>query len=138
MEQYHGTNRASANVISTGHIDVNLGGGELGKGFYTGDLKHRAFNWAWHQYQQNKSVVVINFNDDDFLELNPMCMELATARRYRRHIRDIGATRTFEFFENAVWAPVVGREYFNFNQIKFESITAQNFLNHANVSKVVL
>lgn len=138
MEQYHGTNTTSANLIATGNIDVNLGGGELGKGFYTGDLKHQAFNWAWHQYQQDKSVVVINFNDDDFLGLNPLCLELFMTHRHRRHIRDTGTTRTFEFDENAVWAPVVGREYHNFNQIKFESIDAQDFLNDVNVTKLVL
>ena len=35
MEQYHGTNNTSANLISSGNINVNVGGGELGKGFYT-------------------------------------------------------------------------------------------------------
>ena len=138
MEQYHGTNRASANLICKGNVNVNAGGGELGKGFYTGSLKHQAFNWAWHKYQQDKSVVVINFNDDDFLGLNPLCLELFATHRHRRQIRDIGATRTFQFYENALWAPLVGREYHNFNQIKFESIDAQYFLNDTNVAKVVL
>jgi len=138
MEQYHGTNLASATLIATGHIDVNRGGGELGKGFYTGDLLFQAFNWAWHQYQTDKSVVVLNFDDDEFLLLEPLCLDLFMTHQYRRQIRDEGLTRTFEFGENAIWAPVVGREYHNFNQIKFESIEAEGFLNDTDVVKTIL
>lgn len=138
MEQYHGTNTISANLIANGNIDVNRGGGELGKGFYTGDLKHQAFIWAWHQYQQDKSVVVINFNDEDFLGLNPLCLDVFTTHRYRRNIRNTRTTRTYMFEENAVWSPVVGREYYIFNQIKFESIDSQDFLNDVNVIKLII
>lgn len=138
MKQYHGTNKTAAILISTGQIDVNIGGGELGKGFYTGDLIHRAFNWAYHKSQQDGAVVVFNFSDEDFLGLNPLCLESLMTHRYRRYIRDNGSTRTFKFNENVVWAPVVGREYNNFNQIKFESIIAQDFLNAENVTKIVL
>jgi hypothetical protein len=48
MEQYHGANKHFSNDIATGNIDVNRGGGELGEGFYTGDLAHTAlmcFYW---------------------------------------------------------------------------------------------
>jgi hypothetical protein len=138
MEQYHGTNSISANLISSGKIDVNIGGGELGKGFYTGDLKFQAFIWAWHQYKQDKSVVILNFNDDDFLQLKPLCLNLLETQGHRRHIRYTGKTRTFEFNQNVVWAPVVGRECQNFNQIKFESLASQAFLNDVNVNKFIL
>lgn len=138
MEQYHGTNSNYATQIANGRIDVNKGGGELGKGFYTGDLKHQAFNWAWHQYKQEKSVVEIIFDDDAFLNLEPFCIDLFMTYYYRRRIRNEGVTRTFEFYKNVVWAPVVGREIHYYNQIKFESLTAQGFLNDENVSKKVI
>lgn len=137
MEQYHGTNSQSANNISNGHISVNLGGGELGMGFYTGDLSYQAFNWAWHKYKQDKAVVKFSMDDNEFLNLNPLCLDLHSTHRFRRRIKNNGQTRTYIFDQNAIWAPVVGRHLHNFNQIKFESYDAQSFLNGNTVTKTI-
>jgi hypothetical protein len=137
MDQYHGTNTTYANEISNGQIDVNIGGGELGQGFYTGDLPHEAFNWAWHQYQRNKSVVKLIVHDEDFLNLNPLCLDLWETYRCRNTIRDVGETRSFRFQRNVIWAPVAGKCILNFNQFKYEGDSAQNYLNGTSVVKEI-
>ena len=50
MEQYHGTDKKNALDIINGKLSVSKGGGELGQGFYAGDINYEAHNWAWHKY----------------------------------------------------------------------------------------
>lgn len=138
MELYHGTNNNYATDIKNGRIDVTRGGGELGRGFYTGDLSHEAFNWAWHQYKRDKAVVQFELDDNDVLNLNPLCTDLYQTHSYRRHIRNRGETKTFLFKRNAVWAPVVGKYIPNFNQIKFESKPSEVYINGSQALKTIL
>lgn len=138
MEQYHGTNATVAIALTNGNISVDLGGGELGKGFYTGDLPHEAFNWAHHQYGRDKSVVKFVLADNDFLNLNPFCLDYFQTIRHRKEIRNSGQTRTFTFGENAIWAPVVGKKTNNFSQVKFETKTSENYLNGDGVFKLIV
>lgn len=135
MEQYHGTNTITATDISNGMVKVNSGGGELGQGFYTGDLEFEAFNWAWHKYQRNKAVVMLQINDDDLLNLQPLCLDVIMTQKSRRLIRLSRQTRTYLFHENAIWAPVVGKLCHGFNQIKFESEESELLLNGNSVIK---
>jgi hypothetical protein len=137
MDQYHGTSLNRAAVISTGQINVSMGGGELGQGFYTGDLSHEAFNWAWHKFQKNKAVVKLTLEDDDLLNFNPMCLNLYDTQIHRRKIRDIGEVRTFRFLVDLVWAPVVGKNIANFSQFKYESDKVAMYLNGVAVIKTV-
>lgn len=138
MEQFHGTNNQTALSISMGNIDVTSGGGEFGRGFYTGDLAYEAFAWAWHQYKSDKSVVKIIIDDDSFLNLEPYCLDLATAINWRRKIRNNNKTRSFLFNVNAVWGPVVGRNCYRFSQIKYESDESAVLLNSTEVTKLIL
>jgi hypothetical protein len=136
MLQYHGTNRIAGQAITNNQIDVAIGGGELGRGFYTGDLKHEAFTWAHQIYgAANKSVVEIDIIDDEFFHIDPLCLNYREALNYRRIIRDRQESRTFLFDSNAVWSPVVGKYIPNFNQIKWESEQSENFLNSIQVTK---
>lgn len=137
MEQYHGTNINRANSISLNQIDVTTGGGELGQGFYSGDLSHEAFNWAWYKYKKNKAVVKLILDDDEFLNLNPMCLNAHQTHIHRNHIRSINQTRVFQFSVNVVWAPVVGKNISNFSQFKYESQIAEAYLNSAKVIKTI-
>ena len=138
MEQYHGTNTNNATNLASGFVDVTQGGGELGQGFYTGDLMHEAFNWAWHQYQRDKAVVQFTIPDAGFLALNVYCPDIHATQRYRGLIRANGETRTYLFHKDAIWAPVVGKHFSNFNQIKFESKRSENFINGGTVTKTVI
>ena len=58
MNSYHGTDSATASSISNGGVDVTLGGGELGRGFYTGEHLHEAKAWAFHRHGEKKNNVV--------------------------------------------------------------------------------
>lgn len=137
MEQYHGTNKNTAIKIFDGKIDVTIGGGELGQGFYTGDLSHEAFSWSWHKFKMDKTVVKLTIDDDDFLNLAPKCLDFNQTKTYRNKIKSNGETRTFKFNENVIWAPIVGKEIANFYQIKYENSIAQDFLNKVNVIKKI-
>jgi hypothetical protein len=137
MEQFHGTNISNASAISSGLIDVTKGGGELGQGFYTGDLVYEAFTWAWHQYKQDKAVVKFNLNDEELLALDPLCLKTHETKLHRENIRKSRKTRTFKFFKNVIWAPVVGKNIHNFNQFKYESTKAQDYLNGHSVNKTI-
>jgi hypothetical protein len=137
MEQYHGTNKNFAINIATGRIDVNRGGGELGKGFYTGDLAHLAFALAWHNYGKDKAVVTFSIGDDDFLNLSPHCLSFSATSKLRKKIKMRRETRTFILNVNAIWAPVVGKRLNNFNQIKYESQVSEDFMNSSLVVKSI-
>ena len=137
MEQYHGTNRATAANISRGQIDVASGGGELGQGFYSGDLSHEAHNWAWHKYKRDKAVVKFIVDDDAFLGLNPLCLDRTETVYYRNQIKSLGETRTFHFLRNVVWAPVVGKPIERFDQFKYETQNASAYLGSGAVTKTV-
>jgi hypothetical protein len=138
MELYHGTNNQNAIEIESGQINVDLGGGELGKGFYIGDLPHEAYNWAWHQYKTEKSVVKLEIVDDDIINQNPLCLEYLETCRKRVYIKKTNTTRSFLFNTNIVWAPVVGKNIPNFNQLKIESKSAEAFVNGSSVIKTIL
>ena len=135
--QYHGTNSKTATNITNGLIDRNLGGGELGKGFYTGNLLFEAIAWAWHKYKKDNAVAIFSIEDTDFLKLDPLCLDKPTTIRYRNLIRCKDETKIFEFNKNAVWAPIVGKEAYNFTQIKFESKQAEDLINGKTVIKEI-
>lgn len=138
MEQFHGTSINDAQGILDNGINIGLGGGELGRGFYTGDQLYRAFNWAWHKNGNQKAVVCFNIPDDDFLNLDLTLLNRAQATRKRNFIRNNNQTRIYLFNVDAVWSPVVGAPLYNLDQIKFESIHSQHLLNGKNVLKQVL
>lgn len=135
MELFHGTNMKIAKEIAGNLIDVNLGAGEFGKGFYTGDLRYRALNWAEHKYKANKALVTLNINDSDFVKLSPKLLSKKEAIEYRILIKKIGQTKTYLFNENSIWGPVVGREFEDYQQVKFESKKSECLLNNPIVTK---
>lgn len=137
MELFHGTNDQIADDLSKDLIDINLGSGEFGKGFYTGDLKYHALAWAHNKYGTNKALVTFNISDTDFENLDPKLLNEKEAIEYRLLIKKLGQTKTYEFGANSVWGPVVGRKYENYSQVKFESITSQNLLNSSIVTKTI-
>jgi hypothetical protein len=63
MEMYHGTKASAANSIQglPTNVNVNLGGGEMGKGFYVGDNLTLAIAWAKGRHRQ---PAVIEFEID--------------------------------------------------------------------------
>lgn len=138
MKQYHGTDTLSANEIYDGKIDIKLGGGELGRGFYAGDLLYEALAWAYHKNKNSRAVIEFIVDDNDFLSLNPLCLDAPTTGVYRNDIRRKGETKSYLFNRNVIWTPVVGKKISNFNQMKYESSNAESYLNSNKVPKKII
>lgn len=128
MKRYHGTRKDFAETICGNNIDMTRGGGELGQGFYVGNLAHKAYSWAWHKHKKEFSVIEFDMDRAEFNKLDTLYLSRESARRKRWFIRTIRKSRNFLFGYDAVWSPVVGRETTNFHQTKFESDKAKTFL----------
>ena len=132
MKRYHGTKKDFAEEICDNNIDMTRGGGELGRGFYVGNLAHKAYSWAWHKHKDKFSVIEFDINRSEFQKLDTRYLSRESAQRKRMKIRKTHMTRTFLFGCDAVWSPVVGKETTNFHQTKFESDKAKTFLCNTN------
>ncbi|MBK1884697.1 hypothetical protein JIN85_19960 [Luteolibacter pohnpeiensis] len=130
MESYHGTSSANAAALTSGVIDVTLGGGELGRGFYSGEHLHEAKAWAFHTSGDRTSNVVKLATEDDQVEaLDLKLMDAGSAGLARYRIRTAGETRTFVFGHDMIWSPIVGSEKVSGDQYKWESDTSALLLN---------
>ena len=134
MRRYHGTDSSSADSILLGQIDVSKGGGELGQGFYVGNLAHQAFAWAYHkgkQYHTGYKVIAFDIDLARFNVLNRKYLSRAEAKLIRKSLRSHNQQhRTFRFNGwDAIIAPIVGKYIPYFMQIKFEGKSGQDFIN---------
>ena len=140
MIAYHGTNRRSANKIvgpPTG-VKVNLGGGELGRGFYLGENVSLAGALAVGKYgQANAAVVKCDLDDASYIRLNIKNIHHrpAVIRLWRSLVRR-GKHVTHRFNVDVVCAPFATIDYSY--QYKFESVIAEALLNSPNARMVIL
>lgn len=121
MITYHGTSHEYATDIINNGVDITRGGGELGQGFYVGDLFHKAIAWAWNRHHEEASVIIIEFNDDEFINLNLCSLNAEEASSLRYCIKRSKGQYSFSKGVDAIWAPIVGQRFPYFNQIKFEA-----------------
>lgn len=135
MDCYHGTHKSAAQALLNGAVDVNKGGGELGKGFYGGELLWVAKTWAANRNGLNSAVVRWAISDDDYFGLEPHVLTRTEALAHRSSIKASGATRTHQFNRNVVWSPIVGSTRVDADQHKFEGQVSQDLLNGAKVSR---
>ena len=135
MDCYHGTDKSTAQTLLNGVVDVSKGGGELGMGFYVGELLWVAKSWAANRNRLNSAVVKWNISDTDYFVLEPHVLTRTEALAHRKDIRTTGTTRTYKFNVNVVWSPIVGSTRVDADQHKFEGQVAQNFLNGTKVSR---
>lgn len=134
MLMYHGSDENSVQNLIQGNIDVTMGGGEIGQGFYLGDMLHVAKTWAMNKHNSN-SVLQIEVEDNDLLSLDPLTLTYEQARKKRSSIRKENKQRTYIFDRNVVWAPIVGTEKIKADQFKWESADSQNLLNSNRVDR---
>lgn len=129
---YHGTTDLSADELVGGGVDILVGGGELGQGFYLGTFLHVAKAWS---KQKHKSEAVVEFimKDEDFWGFDIQTLNMLEAIEYRSIIRSLGHTRTFKFSKDLVWSPIVGGPRIYADQHKWESTKGQDFLNGSTV-----
>lgn len=132
---YHGTLLTTAEDLVDGKIDVSLGGGELGMGFYTGEHLWVAKAWAANRHGTQGAVVHIEVEDEEFFGLEPILLSRIDALKHRDEIRKKKSTRTHTFKGNLVWSPIVGTTRIDADQYKFENSKAQKILNGLSVRR---
>jgi hypothetical protein len=138
IDCYHGTTVATANDLVAGKIDVTVGGGELGMGFYTGEYLWVAKSWAANRHELNGAVVHVEVEDEDFFGLEPLLLSRLDALGHRNEIRVANATRTHTFNGSVVWSPIVGTTRVDADQYKFENTKAEYLLNGPKVNRKIV
>lgn len=128
MRMYHGSDENSVKTLMQGNIDVTMGGGELGQGFYLGNMLHVAKAWAMNKHK-SKAVLEIEVEDSELESLEPLVLSYKEACEKRASIRKKSKQRTYIFNKNVVWAPIVGTKKIETDQLKWESVNSQTLLN---------
>jgi hypothetical protein len=134
ISTFHGTADDYADELVNGKVDIALGGGELGQGFYLGTALHAAKAWAV-QMHNCESVVEFQFDDNDFWGFDIACLTEIEAFEYRATIKSKGLTRTYKFSKDLVWSTIVGGPKIYSDQHKWESLNGERFLNSTNVAR---
>ena len=132
MMRYHGTDAISASAILSNQINVCCGRGELGKGFYVGNLAHQAAAWAYHKGRRKNcgyKVIWFDIAENEFNCLHRKYLSRQQAIDKRIELRKRQQHMIYVFGVDAVISPVVGRYILHFTQIKFEGYIGQKFIN---------
>ena len=132
MKRYHGTNVKYSEDLCNGQIDPSRGGGELGQGFYVGNLAHQAYSWAWHNYKKNYCVIEFDIDDKQFQHLKIKWLNKSWATRKWRELQRTNQEGTYTFGVDVVWSHLLGGNISNMYQVKFEdTLNAKLFINNA-------
>lgn len=135
MLMYHGSKDVIIDNLVSGNIDTSKGGGEIGQGFYLGDMLHIAKAWAWQRHNKSKAVLEVEVDDMDLIALKQLSLDYNDAVRKRLYIRRINQQRTYLFRRNIVCAPIVGGRNVRGNQYKWESGESEDLLNGDKVTR---
>jgi hypothetical protein len=137
MNLFHGTNKTAAAIINTAPpgVDVNLGGGELGKGFYLGDNLSLAITWAKGKYSKTASVLQFDVNNTNYAKLSLKQMNHRDVKSAWRQLRKNGTTHTHVFGFDVVFGPLGTNSYAA--QYKFESNSAESLLNSSTINVIL-
>jgi len=95
---YHGCPQNVIETLVSGRIDISLGGGELGRGFYSTLDLWVAKRWALSNYQ-SETVLKIEISDEDFDDLDSLILSKSQVQFYRKRIKQLKETRTTDFTE---------------------------------------
>lgn len=132
MRRYHGTHNKFIRQICNKQIDPSKGGGELGQGFYVGNLAHQAYSWAWHRYKSDYCVIEFDIDDKQFQLLRIKWLNKSWAMRKWKELKRSQQESTYKFGVDVVWSHLLGGNISNMYQIKFEDTqTAKRFINSA-------
>lgn len=137
---YHGTSPDIAKKIADGNIDISLGGGELGRGFYTGQYEHEAKAWAFHiSGTIEKNVVLLKQeNVYDFLGFNIKNLNIHQATQTRNNLKSEDTKRTYLFDVDIVTSKIIGTTSVSGCQIKWESNLSEFYLNSYKTKRTVI
>ncbi|HVX15902.1 MAG TPA: hypothetical protein VHC22_32260 [Pirellulales bacterium] len=139
---FHGTRlnfaRHMAGTAAAGQIDVTLGGGEYGRGFYTQKSQANALAWAINRFSPaaHPCVLQLDVQDPLYLALNIKLLDLKDAKKLTQKLRKTGTTKTYLHGGDVVVGPL------NLNtkkeQQKFESNNGQALLNGRDTTRRVI
>jgi len=133
---YHGTNKENASKIvgPPSSVDVSVGKGELGKGFYTGSSIALAAIWAQLRYDTEAVVIEFDIPKQRFVQLKGISIKTqAEVADTWKKLKDNRETTTHEFGHDYIVAPFATIEESG-HQYKFESKKAEDVLNACNKS----
>src|SRR5580704_8542812 len=132
---YHGTSRPFAiamagtgppGVAPAGAIDVSVGGGEFGRGFYTQGSSSNAARRGLTIYGNNHAVLVLNIADQPYYALRFKRLTLNMAQMLNKRLKSTGR-KTYTTTHDVVVGPLVYQP--TIQQQKFQSQDAQILLN---------
>ncbi|MBZ2189140.1 hypothetical protein K8B33_08525 [Alcanivorax sp. JB21] len=141
-KNYHGSSSAAIDSIHSGKIDWSLGGGELGKGFYTTPDIWVASKASWNcDDKEEVSVVELVVKNLDYLKLHQEAFDLHYAQLEREKIKRMQGNGprdyVYDFFD-IIQSPIVGKGKYNRNlQHKWQSDAAEDLLNSDKVQRIV-
>lgn len=137
MLVYHGTYRKAAHTIvgPPANVDVTIGGGELGRGFYVGESLALAAAWAKARWQaQNPSIVKLDVNDVYYAQLSILVLNWNRVVNTWTQLQYSGTENSHLFYRDVVYGPLV--TYPHAAQHKFESFRAQTILNNSSLQVI--
>lgn len=129
ISKYHGTSTKIASDLQLGKVDHKLGGGELGQGFYLGDLLWVAKAWAHNRHGNESSVLKVDVPDPSFNALSIELLSRTDALALSKEIKARNATRTHVHGVDVLWSPIVGTTRVEADQYKYESQGGTDLLN---------
>ena len=133
---FHGGPESAVSHMQRGNIDVSLGGGEFGRGFYMSDRLHVAKAWAVNKHSSD-SVLEARMREGEFWKLDINPLDYRQACELRRKLRRQSTTRTHRVGCDLVWGRIVGGANIYSDQYKAESEDAQSFLNGNSVVRLI-
>ena len=134
QKYFHGTDKESANSIvgNPNKINVELGGGELGRGFYTGNSMHIAASWAWIRSEKRKiepGLIVFEMEDAKIAKLSVHHIKTREeVDKLHKELQDNDERRSRLFGKDYVIAPFQSID--SALQYKFESKEAETIINN--------
>jgi hypothetical protein len=137
---YHGTSRVHALTMrgavgGFGAIDVTLGGGEFGRGFYTQESISNAHRRGYLTYGRHGAVLVVDIDDDEYHALQFLRLGLNAAQKLNARLH--GAARnTYLTADDVIVGPLVTLP--QIEQQKFQSERAEDLLNGPHTQRLVI
>jgi len=133
---FHGASKANIKNLASGNINVSIGGGELGQGFYLSNYFYAAKEWARAKHNSGSVLAVYTTRRKIVSRLGFARIDLQSAYNLRRYIRKTAQTRTYIIGNDVIKSPIVGNNKLNdVTQYKFESSDAEIYLNSRNTNK---
>ena len=127
---YHGTDLHTARLLAADptRVDVSIGGGELGRGFYAGDHVALAATWARGRHA-SPGVLEIEIAASRYASLATLTLSWVRVVNTWNQLVRAGGTHTYLFGYDVVYGPLA--TYPHAGQHKFESLASEDTLKQA-------